>query len=332
MPRVVIGVEQHYDWGHPSAIAEMLGRTPERIAELWFGTHPQGHSHLDTTDGPLLDSVTGEMTMLVKILACAQPLSLQTHPTLAQAQRGFEREEAREIPRSAPQRMYRDSSDKPEMLIALSAFEALCGFAPIDDSLALFADMGWRDEHDVLDANGIDGYLLWAFDQLDAPTLDRAPQWLQRVAALHPDDRGLRVAPLLHHRTLSPGEALALPAGNLHAYLSGTGLEVMKSSDNVVRAGFTSKHIDVQELLRIVDTSPLTEPVVRPSHDNGWDHYPSPTPSFSVSRCSTDVVPADDAVRIVVVTNEVPLRTLLLMPGESCDVGPGGAWVCRQDA
>jgi mannose-6-phosphate isomerase len=108
-----------------------------------------------------------------------------------------------------------------------------------------------------------------------------APQWLRDIAQLYPNDPGLRVAPLLHHVVLAPGEAICLPAGNLHAYIKGCGLEVMNSSDNVVRAGFTSKHINVEELLAIVDTSPLATPVIS-SDASGT--YNSPSEAFSVQH------------------------------------------------
>lgn len=286
-PRRIIGVEKNYDWGDEITIRHTLGFPSERgtkIAELWWGTHPQGPSRLDTMrGGPLLEDVAGEMTMLVKLLACAQPLSLQTHPTQQQAREGFAREEALGIPRDSPQRMYRDESDKPEMIIALSRFEALCGFAPIDKSVEFLKSIGWRREAKVLADTGISGYLMWAFQQDKRLSFWRAPTWMKNLRSLHRNDPALRIVPLLNHVVLNEGEALALPAGNLHAYLHGFGLEIMNSSDNVIRAGFTSKHVDVDELLRIVDTTPLLDPVV---HVDPNGTYPSPSPVFTVGVAS----------------------------------------------
>lgn len=330
MVRSLFGVEKDYDWGSRDVLRELTGGAPGRVAEIWYGTHPQGEARLDAPDGPLLSSVTGEMHMLVKLLSCEVPLSLQTHPDVAQARRGFAREDAAGIERDAPTRMYRDQSDKPEILVALGEFEALCGFADPDASVALLREIGWHDEAEVLDQNGIDGYLLWAFDQLSPPSAPQAPEWLVRLASLHPTDRGLRVAPLLNHVVLSAGEAVALPAGNLHAYLRGTGLEVMTSSDNVVRAGFTSKHIDVPELLRIVDTSVLADPVVRPASDGDTARYASPTPRWDVVRIGSGRVTADDTWRIALVTDERPCRVVVLAPGEMFDAGGNPAWVCTQ--
>lgn len=332
MVRSLFGVEKDYDWGSRDILREMTGGAPGRVAEIWFGTHPQGEARLDAPDGDPMSSVTGEMHMLVKLLSCEVPLSLQTHPDTAQARRGFAREEAAGIARDAATRMYRDESDKPEILIALDDFEALCGFADPDASIALLHEIGWHEEAEVLDQNGIDGYLLWAFDQPSPPTTPDSPDWLARVATLHPTDRGLRVAPLLNHVVLSPGEAVSLPAGNLHAYLRGTGLEVMTSSDNVVRAGFTSKHIDVPELLRIVDTTVLDDPVVRPVTDGDVVRYASPTPRWDVARVASGRVDGDDQWRIVAMTDERPCRVVLLEPGESFDSGGSAAWVCTQRA
>lgn len=330
MPHILHGIEKNYDWGSENTLRDMTGGAPGRVAEIWFGTHPQGESRLDGPDGAPLSSVTGEMHMLVKLLSCDQPLSLQTHPDVAQARRGFAREDAAGVPRDAATRMYRDESDKPEILVALTRFEALCGFADLDASVARLHEIGWHEEAEVLDENGIDGYLLWAFDQPQPPAPPLGPEWLVRIAAQHPADRGLRVAPLLHHVVLEPGEAVSLPAGNLHAYLHGTGLEVMTSSDNVVRAGFTTKHVDVPELLRIVDSSVLVDPVVRPDVDGEWSRYRGPTDSWDVARVASGRVPADDCIRIVAVLDERPCTVLLVMPGESFDTGGSPAWVCSQ--
>ena len=286
-PRRIIGVEKNYDWGDEITIRTSLGlqSTPgTKIAELWCGTHPQGPARLDASNGPLLSDVSGDMNMLVKLLSCDQPLSLQTHPTAEQAREGFAREEALGIPRDAPQRMYRDESDKPEMIVALSPFEALCGFAPVDASTSLLHTIGWTKAAKVLSETSISEYLRWAFEQPTIPSMSNAPDWLHRIALRYPEDKALFIAPLLNHVVLNPGDALSLPAGNLHAYLHGFGLEVMNSSDNVIRAGFTPKHIDVDELLRIVDANPLVDPIARMREDG---RFASPSPVFTVADIST---------------------------------------------
>ena len=283
MLRRIVGVPQHYSWGDYTSIPSLLGFAPDgdSWAEMWFGTHHVAPAHLDTHDGPLLSEVVGNMDMLVKLLAAGQPLSLQTHPNKEQARLGFSREDTAGIDISAPHRMYRDTSDKPEILIALTAFEALCGFHTLEVICTVFADMQWTQELEVITTHGIAEYLKWCFTQNTPPQMALAPQWLRDIAQLYPNDPGLRVAPLLHHVVLAPGEAICLPAGNLHAYIKGCGLEVMNSSDNVVRAGFTSKHINVEELLAIVDTSPLATPVIS-SDASGT--YNSPSEAFSVQH------------------------------------------------
>lgn len=286
-PRRIIGVEKNYDWGDEVAIRQSLGLDVvpgTKVAEMWFGTHPQGPSHVDIQNGQLLSDIAGEMSMLVKLLSCQEPLSLQTHPTRKQAQDGFAKEEALGIPRNAPHRMYRDDSDKPEMIVALSRFEALCGFAPIEISTQLLHELGWMEQAQSLSTLGISGYLRWAFQQPMVPSFQRGPSWLQKICSLHPNDKALLIAPLMNHVILNQGEALCLPAGNLHAYLDGFGLEVMSSSDNVIRAGFTSKHVDVEEVLRIVDTRPLESPIVHIGDDG---IFPSPSPAFTVARATT---------------------------------------------
>lgn len=347
-PKRVVGAVQHYDWGDTTYIPDLLGlpRNDRPWAEVWFGTHHSAPATLDLPGDPPLSSVTGEMTMLVKVLACSSPLSLQTHPTANRAREGFAREERNGPARSDPMRLYRDDSDKPEMIVALTPFEALCGFAPVEESLDLFDQMGWSVESQVLRDRGTSGYLSWAFDVDTPPPMSRVPEWLHRIAAAHPVDPGLRVAPLLNHVFLSPGEALALPAGNLHAYLHGAGLEVMKSSDNVVRAGFTSKHIDVAELLAIVDTTPLVDPIARPIIDGPWMRYPSPTVAFSVDSWSWsagDVLEPVDKVRLVLGGSglwqtQAAFGAVVLMPGDSLSAmspqGPvtaGSWWVCTQN-
>lgn len=331
----ITGTVQQYAWGDTSFIPSLLGRAADGSpqAEWWLGTHPVAPSLL-AQGGEPLSSVTGEMTMLVKVLACSEPLSLQTHPTTEQARRGFAKEDAAGIPLDDPRRNYRDTNAKPEMLIALTEFSALCGFGDIDESVARLGSWGWHEEAEMLDLYGIDGYLLWAFDQRDPLDLAACPEWLQETAARWPGDRALRVAPLLNHVVLSPGEAISLPAGNLHAYLRGAGLEVMESSDNVIRAGFTSKQVDVAELQHIVDTTVLEEPKLAPQGNT----YVGPGDAFSVERIDVSgsaTVRADGTTVVVrsagTVEGLAADEAIVLLRGESLDVrGNATLWACRQ--
>lgn len=339
----LVGVVQHYDWGDELFLPELLGVPPDGRpwAEWWVGTHAQGPSRLD--DGRLLADVVGEMDVLAKVLAARAPLSLQTHPTSEQARVGWHRENRARIPLDDPRRIYRDEHDKPELLVALTAFEALCGFRRTDASLETLDELGWDYEARVLRDEGVGGYLAWALGHREPARLDdRAlPDHLVTLARHHRDDPGLRVAPLMNHVRLAPGEALALPAGNLHAYLGGAGVEVMRSSDNVVRAAFTSKHVDVAELLAVADTAVLVDPVVTARTDGSVARYAGPTNAFSLERidlAGEHTVAADPRPRFLIVTaGEAAHRggslrrghAGLVEPGEALALsGTATAWLC----
>lgn len=331
----VTGTVQRYAWGDPSFIPTLLGTPADGgpHAEWWLGTHPLAPSVISGTNDSLA-SVTGEMSMLVKVLSCTSPLSLQTHPDASQARTGFARENAAGLAMDDPARNYRDANAKPEMLIALTPFDALCGFDDIDSNVEQLKSFGWHEEAEVLDMNGTDGYVLWAFDQQSPADVTRCPQWLQDIAATYPGDRALRVAPLLNRVHLEPGEAIVLPAGNLHAYLKGSGLEVMGSSDNVLRAGFTTKHIDVSELQRVMDSSELVNPKAKPE----GSAYTGPGGAFSVERITLNgsATVTTESVTVLVRTDGVvdglaPDEAFVMMPGESLTLeGKATLWACRQ--
>jgi mannose-6-phosphate isomerase len=224
----------------------------------------------------------------LKVLAAAEPLSLQTHPTATQATAGFDRENAAGVPIDAPTRIYRDASAKPELICALTPFEALCGFRPYADSAAWFRSLGWDELAHRLDA-GPAAFLRWALDEAPHRLPDGAPGWAKRIAGRYPGDGGVFVALLMNRLTLAPGQAIFLDAGNLHAYLQGVGVEIMSSSDNVVRGGLTDKHIDVDEVLAVVDLTPLTEPVVEATElQPGRWCYDTPNTPFRLWRWEID--------------------------------------------
>jgi mannose-6-phosphate isomerase len=224
------------------------------------------------------------------VLAAAEPLSLQAHPSLPQAQAGFERENAAGVPLDAPHRNYRDANHKPEIICALTRFEALCGFRPIDETVRVLSAFG-------LDATTLKtrGLRAWFEQVMTTPALTaqlvavpRAPvgfeQEAELVARLHrkyPGDVGILGALMLNHLWLEPGEALYLGAGNLHAYLSGTGVELMANSDNVLRGGLTPKHVDVAELLSVLEFVDGPAVPLKAAADGS---YPTPAPDFRLSR------------------------------------------------
>ena len=220
----VHGVVQRYAWGDPVFIPSLLGVEPdgEPWAELWLGTHPNGPATLD--DGRPLRDLTGELPYLLKVLAAAEPLSLQIHPDAEQARDGFERG------------VYPDPNAKPELLCALTEFDALCGIRPVDATLALLARARlagtarawptcWRPTA-TWRADGA----LHRHDRRRNPSSMRARRaiatkrrWVGRLAERYPDDPSVVATLLLNLVHLAPGEALRLGPGNLHAYLHGAG-------------------------------------------------------------------------------------------------------------
>ena len=315
-----------YAWGSTTAIAELLGREPSGgpEAELWLGTHPGSPTRIsDPTQvggyATLADWVTAKPELsigfLLKILAAGQPLSLQAHPSLAQARDGYAREEAAGVPLTSPTRNYKDRNHKPELIVALSStFDALCGFRSREETLRVLREfivegrnqgiptqplvafskafeqagsdeeaLTWALEWLLTGANGVQELITACVDiaRADIASEDIASEdiakgteassrkieptelaTVRELAAEYPGDPGIVLALLLNRVRLTRGEALYLPAGNMHAYLSGLGVELMAASDNVLRGGLTPKHIDVAELLAITQCRPLPVPIL----------------------------------------------------------------------
>ncbi|MBX3199560.1 MAG: mannose-6-phosphate isomerase, class I [Labilithrix sp.] len=323
-----------YPWGSRTAIAALTGRptpSPGPEAELWMGAHPVAPSLVER-DGArasldaiiarapareLGDDVVRELgprlPFLLKVLAAAEPLSLQAHPTLERARAGFADEEARGVPLAAPSRNYKDPSHKPELLCALGPFAALSGFRRVDETLRLFDALAIPELAPSLaplrasrDAAGLAATfeaLMTMPDDLRRRAVEatvaaaartsgafpRERALVGRLAALYPDDVGVVSALLLELVHLEPGEAIYLGAGNLHAYLEGTGVEIMASSDNVLRGGLTKKHVDVPELIRVLDFGAAPPAVLRPrALDDHEAVYDTPALEFRLSRIRVD--------------------------------------------
>lgn len=317
-----------YAWGSMIAIAELLGIEPSGgpEAELWFGDHPGSPARIvgAASEPDLAACLTARDTklpFLLKVLAAAEPLSLQAHPTVAQAREGFARENAAGIALDDPARIYKDELHKPELIYALSdPFIALAGFrsvatarAEVEQGAAAVDDEhGGRDEMVRLAAlterltgdsalpevvrwligrgDGVDEVVDAVADvarRLEHHPLDSA-SWatVRRLADYYPGDPGVALSLLMHTVVLRPGEALYLPTGNIHSYQSGLAIEVMAASDNVVRGGLTPKHVDVAELMTVLDARPVPEPRITPR-----------TISAGVQRFEPDVV--DFALTIV---------------------------------
>lgn len=275
-----------YAWGSTTLLPAFLGREPDGHphAELWLGTHHGSPARVMGRDGDLRD-VAGELPFLLKVLAAGSTLSLQAHPTTAQAQEGFARENAAGIPLDAARRNYKDPYSKPEMIYALSdEFRALSGFRPVVEARADLDAAGpglLPDLRSDADLRGVVERMLTTDVSVELDALVTAAlgapgeSWatVRDLAAQVPGDPGIAISLLLHTVVLRRGEALYLPAGNIHAYQRGLGIELMGPSDNVLRGGLTPKHIDVPELLGVLDFRALPEPRIQPLVTGGVSDF-----------------------------------------------------------
>jgi len=319
-----------YPWGSRTVIPELLGQpvpADRPHAELWIGAHPDEPSRLP--DGRPLDAViAGEpqallgapvverfgarLPFLMKVLAADSPLSLQAHPTTEQAEIGFAAEEEAGLPHDDPTRTFKDPFHKPELLLATTTFEALCGFRPVEESLHCLAKLQVPELKPTIAALARRG-LKAAIPQLLAlsgkrttelvsavaeaasrfvaahdPEFINTYRWAASLAETYPGDAGVVISLLCNHLKLAPGEAVFLPAGNLHAYLSGAGVEVLASSDNVLRGGLTRKHVDLAALIEVLDFTDGRVPVIHPVLGPGGLRYPVPIEDFDLTRCQLD--------------------------------------------
>jgi mannose-6-phosphate isomerase len=346
------GVARDYAWGSPTAIQQLAALDADGpIAELWFGAHPDDPSlvveHGTTLDAlidadppaalgrPVLDRFGPRLPYLLKLLAADKALSIQVHPTITQAREGFARENAAGIPRTAPERNYRDPNHKPELLCALTPFDALCGFRPVSATLALLDRIDVPELAFVADLLRGRDPLRTAFTALlthpdprplvDAlaarvAKFDEGPLYASRLATQDfPGDVGAVLSLLLNYVRLEPGQAIYLAAGNVHAYLRGTGVEIMANSDNVLRCGLTPKHVDVPELLRVTDFTELAEPRW-PAVGGRFD---VDVPDFSLTRLEVDEPTGlDDPGPCIVLASEGTVRVgaVWLAPGHAAFV------------
>jgi len=251
-----------------------------------------------------------KLPYLFKVLAAAKPLSIQAHPSRNQAKKGFVRETARGIAMDAPNRNYKDDNHKPECICALSPFWAMYGFRNIPDILTLMeknCPVGLAGELDFLkkhpDSRGLKRFftdLMTMDSQRQKRVVDEAVRnahqysdedfafhWMTRLSNGYPTDIGILAPLLLNLIELKPGDALFLPAGELHAYLEGVGMEVMANSDNVLRGGLTPKHIDVPELLKVLHFKPRPVNILKAVKKNKNERiYASEADEFVLSVVS----------------------------------------------
>ncbi len=324
-----------YAWGSTDLIPGLLGTQPDGKpqAEIWFGTHPSSESTVVDEAGGKLSHRVGQLNFLVKILAAAKPLSIQAHPTKEWAAKRF----AEGYPG------YADANHKPELIAAVSNFRALCGFRKSEEIYADLSTLAKADKFfepwlSALATEGLRGATSWALNQ-EAHAAQRLVELAEQTSRADliveinshfPNDLGLLVSLLLNYVELSPGQALYLPAGNIHAYLSGLGVEVMATSDNVLRGGLTPKQIDIPELLAIADFRELLNPIaIQKQLMQGLTEYQTGEREFQVYR----VEPSGSNLLVdlrlqgraiaVCVAGEITITTskeesIALRPGQAC--------------
>ena len=349
--------------------------TEEPQAELWLGAHPSAPAQLDgrPIDELIAEDPAGvlgaasvkefgpRLSFLLKVLAADEPLSLQAHPSREQAEAGFAREEEAGVAADAKDRLFKDDWPKPELLCALVESEALCGFREPSRTYALVKQLGGErtlalmapleDESrsggerikqvftTIMRLDDAESYADEVLDRAKSVEAeDHLAQLVDTVRLLtdsYPGDPGILAAILMNRVRLQPGDAIFLDAGNLHAYLHGAGIEIMANSDNVLRGGLTSKHVDVDELAAVLDFNPITGDTISPEPvSDGVVRYPSPATEFALWRIapsgSAVEVPATESGRaLIVVDGSVTLSSrgsdLTLGQGQSAFLEAGTA-------
>lgn len=316
---------QRYEWGSRDYIANLLKlekNETEPWAELWLSAHDKAPSLLLETQTQLNEAITAnpqeflgkkialeyknKLPYLLKILSAEKPLSIQAHPNLDEAQRGFRRENEQGIPLTDFVRNYKDDNHKPELICALTEFHAMCGFRPASEIIDFFKKLGFSKILKTFSAfkkEPSSGNMKNLFSEIINAGLGKKQQilemtikkyhrlkdefikaWITKLLEFYPNDIGV-ISPLfLNTFILQPGQAIFLKAGVLHAYLQGTGVEIMANSDNVLRGGLTPKNIDVDELVSLLQWE-MKEPDVQ-SYNPEQDmiNYQVPVAEFSLKR------------------------------------------------
>jgi len=334
---------KHYEWGSVNLIPNLLGVAGDGKpwAELWMDTLPEQY---------------GKLPFLFKLLAAEKPLSIQAHPNLAQAREGYERENRAGLSPNAPNRSYRDKNHKPEIICALTPFTGMCGFRSPDEITRLLSAFNAASAPALVresfipllqalampdSALALRNFLGALFNLSPAARIaltqfvlsvqDGGDEWelVRDLARQYPGDPAI-IAPLyLSVFHLEPGEALFLKPGVPHSYIHGFGIELMANSDNVLRGGLTAKHIDVPELMNVLDFNSPQPSIIKPEPDSCCFTYPAPCAEFSLTvmrgKVGATAQLAQNAPAICMVTEgKVCMGDTLLKQGESVFIPPAG--------
>lgn len=360
---------QNYAWGSKTALTELYGiENPQRLpmAELWMGAHPKSPSTVEVngearslrevidadkvaTLGKAVAERFGELPFLFKVLCADQPLSIQVHPSKAAAEEGFARENAAGIPLSAAERNYKDANHEPELVYALTPFQAMNGFRELHEIVSLLEPVAgahpqiahFLENADEANLAKLFATLLSLQDEAKSRAIgvlksalnarEGEPwQTIKSIATDYPDDSGLFSPLLLNVITLQPGEAMFLFAETPHAYLKGVALEVMANSDNVLRAGLTPKFIDIPELLANLkfQAKPAATLLTQPQRDGETLNFPIPVEDFAFAIHGLSAAPQslaqNSAALLFCIEGQAVIeksgQQLVLKPGESCFV------------
>ncbi|MET1280495.1 mannose-6-phosphate isomerase, class I [Vibrio navarrensis] len=358
---------QNYDWGSRTAIHDLFGfanQAQQPQAEVWMGTHPngcsmvkQGSTHVSLSElikqdpSAFLSQSTaetfGDLPFLFKILAADKALSIQVHPNKQDAELGYAKEQELGLPLSAFNRNYKDANHKPELVYALTEYQAMNGFRPFDEIIAEFRLCDIPEINSYLEQfernpnqDGLCHFFVEILSMEEARKVNAVDHLLSYaamnqahpvcklifdLAEQYPNDVGLFAPLLLNVITLKPGEAMFLSARTPHAYIKGTGLEIMANSDNVLRAGLTPKHMDVEELVKCTDfvPKPINTLLTQAEISGCEHHFPVPVQDFQFS-----VFQAPKAQRVEMSSAEILMPidadvALLAQSGETLVLGKG---------
>ncbi|HQR79194.1 MAG TPA: mannose-6-phosphate isomerase, class I [Actinomycetota bacterium] len=332
---VVRGHLQAYDWGPVDGLAGWTPATGGPQAELWFGSHPNGPSRLRATGA----TATTPMPILTKLLAAARPLSIQIHPPADMADALYEAQSADPgLPR-----LLSDPHPKTEILIALEPFVILLGLRPMKESAAVLGHLGEQLDGPAAalvagDVRAAIRGLLAVPDEQVSDLIDRLPasaaaaglpratvEVIQEVARDYPGDRGVLVALLLNDRTVEPGQAVYVEPGTVHAYVRGTGVEVMTNSDNVLRLGLTGKTVAVDAALAALSVTARPELLDPPEIAGVRTYAPAGAPfEVRLLRSTEFAVPGGAACTVVCLQGSARVGGQTLAPGDGMLIPAGG--------
>jgi mannose-6-phosphate isomerase len=300
---------------------------------------------------PVAKKFSSSLPFLFKVLAGAKPLSIQAHPNQKQAREGFGRENRQNVPVASPQRNYKDRNHKPELICALTPFWALKGFRRIEEINAFLNTIDAPTLHAPLSGLGrpsdwerfkgfftdlmtldnerkrqiITEAIAYSYQHLNS---DPVFQWMTRLHQVYPGDIGVLFPIFLNLVRLQPGEAMFISPGELHTYLEGAGIELMANSDNVLRGALTSKHIDVPELIKILNFSSSRVDILEPQRqENGERIYPTAAKEFRLSvisvRAGTPVESGQKQSVEIMICTEGNARIMDLISRDSMDLTRG---------